>query len=242
MKFLSRVALVFVVIIGVTCAAYAIVLPQPTRCLLIDFYDFEKDGNLYYRQGVSEERIREIKALIVRANERVERFWEGKVGNPDFVYCESDEDYLKFGAPFMTPAAATMSFNSYVVISNKGVDLDILSHEISHVELFERIGMYNRTFKIPTWFDEGLAMQVDLRDYYCLSALKEKSNNLRNLPKVTHLTTGRAFGQGTRDEVMLNYMTASYQVAKWYTPRNLSAFIYRINNGDDFKTALGTLN
>jgi len=35
----------------------------------------------------------------------------------------------------------------------------------------------------------------------------------------------------------MNYMTAKYQVSKWYNKENLESFIKRINKGKSFKEA-----
>lgn len=217
--------------------AHAFVFPQQTRCILVDFYDFEKEDNLYFRKNSDPETIAELKNLIQQAEIRVADFWKNKTTNPKFIYCESDDDYLKFGVPFLTPACANMKLGSYVVISKNGIDLDILAHEISHTELFERIGFWNREFKIPTWFDEGLAMQVDYRNYYSIDTLQKQSDNFKNLPDVMQMNSFIEFGNGTHEEIKLNYSTAKYEISKWYTPQKLNSFIEKINNGKDFSEA-----
>lgn len=232
-----KVFLVFIVIISSTTIAYSVVFPQPVRCMLIDFYDFEKTGNLYYRAGINADKKKELISLIGQAEDRVDSFWNGKQSDPTFIYCERDEDYMKFGVPFMTPAAAILTIKSFVVLSKDGIDLDIISHELSHAELAKRIGFLDREMKIPTWFDEGLAMQVDRRPYYSIDSLKEKSNNFQELVDVKQLKTGSQFGGGTREDVMLNYLTAKYELSKWYSKEKLEKFISNINNGDSFYEA-----
>lgn len=227
---------VFMLILLTTVGlAHAMVFPQQTRCILIDFHSFEKEGNLYFRSDINDATKTALKIIIEQAEKRVADFWGQKTSNPTFIYCETAEDYKKFGVPFMTPAAAHMKLGSYVVISKDGIDLDIISHEISHTELYERIGFYNREFKIPTWFDEGLAMQVDHRSYYSIDSLKVKSDGFENLPDVTKMKSYAQFGKGTRAAIMLNYSTAKYEVEKWYTPEKLETFIQKINDGADFK-------
>ncbi len=237
MNRLLKVLLIFIVIISSTTIAYSVVFPQPVRCMLIDFYDFERTGNLYYRAGIEEEKKQKLLSLISKAEHRVDSFWKGTKSNPTIIYCESEEDYKKFGGPFMTPAAAILTLKSFVILSNDGVDIDIISHEISHTELAARIGFIDRQMKIPTWFDEGLAMQVDHRSHYSLDSLKKKSNNFTELVDIKTLETGAQFGGGTREEVMLNYLTAKYEVSKWYTHRKLSNLISQINDGDSFVEA-----
>lgn len=238
MKHVYSIGLILLILAGVIGVSHALVFPQDTRCILIDFYDFENDENLYYRSATSPEIKAQLKVLISKAGYRVDTFWGEKTTNPTYIYCDNDADYLKFGVPFMTPASAKMKLDSYVVISKDGVDLDIIAHEISHTELYERIGFLNRSFKIPTWFDEGLAMQVDYRSYYSLDTLKVKSDNFQNLPQVIKMNSYAQFGSGTRKEVMLNYMTAKYEVWKWYSPQNLTSFTNAINDGFDFEEAM----
>lgn len=217
--------------------AHAIIFPQETRCILVDFYDFERDGDLYYRNDVDKGTINELKEIINQAKINVATFWKEKTVEPKFIYCEDDSDYKKFGVPYMTPACANMKLGAYVVISRNGINEDVISHEISHTELFNRIGFFNRLRKIPTWFDEGLAMQVDLRDYYSTDTLAAKTNDLVNLPDVTRLNAPNQFFIGTKKEVMLNYMTARYTVGEWYTDKKLEYFIKKINQGDSFEKA-----
>src|SRR5579862_6057375 len=107
----------------------------------------------------------------------------------------------------------------------------------------ERIGFYNWSFKIPRWFDEGLAMQNDYRNYYSEDTLKVKSNNYRNLPDVKKLKSGKQFNEeGSQDQIMINFMTAKHEVKKWYTKEKLDRFIKDINSGNTFDEAFGQEN
>ncbi len=74
-------------------------------------------------------------------------------------------------------------------------DINILSHEISHTVLYRKIGWYRLHFKIPTWFDEGLAMQVDDRDYYSIDTLLNKKAAGLILPDVTNNGYSRKISQ-----------------------------------------------
>lgn len=138
---------------------------KPDVFLLI-FYAFKKDGNLYYRPEVDAKTISCIKLNISKAKKRVDNFWGEKIAVPKYIYCQDDEDYKKFGVPFMTPACANMKLGSCVVISKTGIDPDIISHETAHTKLNEKIGFFNKTHKIPSWFDEGLAMKLDFRSSF----------------------------------------------------------------------------
>ncbi|MEM8524543.1 MAG: DUF1570 domain-containing protein [Bacteroidota bacterium] len=232
----KKVLLIFSLLLVVTSVIHAIAFPQETRCILVDLYDFERTDNLYYRANVDNATINQLQNLIEQAEVRVADFWGEKTVEPKFIYCDTDEDYLKFGVPFLTPACANMKLGAYVVISNQGLSLDIIAHELSHTELYNRIGFFNRLRKIPTWFDEGLAMQVDWRNYYSTDSLKAKTN-FENLPAITQMQNPKQFGSGTREKIMLNYSTSKYLVEQWYSKEKLDRFIDRINDGASFREA-----
>jgi hypothetical protein len=58
-----------------------------------------------------------------------------------------------------------------VALGSEGLNIDVASHEYIHTEIAERSSVLKRTYRIPTWFDEGIAMQVDHRDAFSMEAL-----------------------------------------------------------------------
>lgn len=64
----------------------------------------------------------------------------------------------------------TPGLPSVILIGSEGMETSVVAHEWAHAEFARRIGIINKVIFIPTWFDEGLAMQVDLRDEYNLEA------------------------------------------------------------------------
>ena len=58
-----------------------------------------------------------------------------------------------------------------ILLNQDGHNVDVIAHEWAHAELAERIGVLPRTYQIPTWLDEGIAMQVDFRAAYGDGAL-----------------------------------------------------------------------
>jgi hypothetical protein len=231
---------VFLIVIPISAFAHFIFFPQQTRSILIDYSSFKKEGRLYFNPNTAQHTTDTLKQIITLASKRVADFWGQKTCDPTFIYCESREDFTKYGSPYPVPALTHIKLGAYIVISNEGVDLDIIAHEIAHAEFYERIGFYNRSFKIPTWFDEGLAMQNDNRDYYSEDTLKARSGNYKNLPDVKKMVSGKQFNEeGTHDQVMLHYMTARHEVKNWYTKEKLDKLIRDINSGKTFNEAFG---
>ena len=164
-------------------------------------------------------------------------FWGQKNSNPTFIYCDNDQDFRNYGNARLDPATTHYKLGPYIVISKEGIDIDIIAHEISHAELYERLGFYKMMFIIPRWFDEGLAMQNDYRDYYSEDTLKAKSDNIKNLPDVQQFNKGGSFYEGSQEQVMLNYMTAKHVVKNWYTRQKLDKLIMDLNACKSFEEA-----
>ena len=68
---MKKALITLLIILGITSIGHAIMLPQPTRCLFIDFYDFEKVESVYFRADVATERREEIIETIKSAELRV---------------------------------------------------------------------------------------------------------------------------------------------------------------------------
>ncbi|NLR93802.1 hypothetical protein [Flammeovirga agarivorans] len=236
MKKIVKVSLILLVILMSTMAIHAIAMPQLSRCLVIDAYEFKQVGNLYYRPDVSEEKITALNTMLEQAKERNLEFWGNNTASPKFIYCDTDDDYRRFGSPMMTPAGTHPHFQSYVIISREGLNLDILAHEICHAELSARVGFVTRALKLPVWFDEGVAMQIDHRNYYSLDSLAVKSNQFTELPDIENMGPAQFWG-GNHSDIRMNYLTAKYKIQQWDPEQNLSLFIKKINEGASFEEA-----
>jgi hypothetical protein len=234
-----KTLLILLLFIPISTITHYLLFPQETRCILIVFSNFKKDGRLYFNPNNSQTTFDTVESLIRQASVRVAAFWGQETCNPTFIYCDSDKDFKKYGSPHSVPAVTQLKLGSYIVLSKEGADLDIIAHEISHAELYERIGFYKMTFKIPSWFKHGLAMQNDFRNYYSEDTLKMKSDNFRNLPQLKYLETDKQFYKGNLSQIMLNYMTAKHEIKNWYTKEKLDRLIKDLNAGKSFTEAYG---
>src|SRR5664279_616875 len=234
-KIITRIFLVLLILIPIVAFAHFIIFPQQTRSILIDYSNFKKKGGIYFNPVTSQHKIDTLQSLIQQASLRVAAFWGQKTGNPKFIYCDKEQDFKTYGSSYSVPALTHLKLGSYIVISREGVDLDIIAHEISHAEFYERIGFYKWSFKIPRWFDEGLAMQNDYRNYYSEDSLKARSDNYRNLPDVRNFKTDRQFYEGSNEQVMLNFMTSRHVVKNWYSKQKMQKLIENLNAGKSFE-------
>jgi hypothetical protein len=96
-----------------------------------------------------------------------------------------------------------------VVIGPEGQNEDVVTHELAHPELFSRIGWWQNLTQLPTWFDEGLAMQFDHRETYderAWDALREAGA----LVPLENLSDGSGFFDA---HAVAHYTQARHEVA-----------------------------
>ncbi len=234
-KFGIRILLIVLIIIPIAAFAHFLIFPQETRSILIDFSNYKKDGRLYFNAKTSQNKIDTLQSLIKQASIRVGDFWGEKTGNPKFIYCDTENDFERYCVSPTAPAVTYLKLGSFIVLSKSAIDLDIIAHEISHAELYERIGFYKFTFKIPAWFKHGLAMQNDYRNYYSEDTLRVKTNNFMDLPDIKSIKSDAQFYDGSLEKVMLNYMAAKHEIKNWYTKEKLGKLISDMNSGKSFE-------
>ena len=107
--------------------------------------------------------------LLESAHERVAQLF-GSVESKPLIGC------LKTPVLGLGNTIGTTNFApglpSVILLNHEGEQLDVMAHEWAHAEFVQRIGLWHRELSVPTWFDEGLAMQVDLREGYQRLALQ----------------------------------------------------------------------
>jgi hypothetical protein len=239
-KKIVRIFFIFILIFALLGIAHYFIFPQETNCMLIGFSGFSKKENIYYSpNSISKlDTLFQMKAL---AEKRNQFFWrDDNFLSYSIIYCNTEKDFNKYGNKG-APATTQLKLGAYVVLQQQSLDLDIIAHEISHTVLYNNIGWYKTIYKIPTWFNEGLAMQVDDRSYYSIDTLMLKREAGIKLPDVIRMKRPADFFAGNNKTVMLNYSTAKYIVHEWLKTHSLQKFIKAINEGESFDKAYTSL-
>lgn len=236
-KKIFKISLLVLLMLPMIALAHFWAFPEETRCILIRFSDFEKKENVYFRKDCSKTELDKLFQLETTAANRVKSFWGNKtVFDYSIIYCNTLTDFNHYGHVGV-PAATQLKCGAYIVLQEESLDKDIIAHEMAHTVLYNNIGWYKTKFKIPTWFDEGLAMQVDDRDYYSIDSLLAKQQQGLKLPDIRMYEKPAAFFSGTGEEIMLHFSTAKYAVHEWLKTHSLEKFIDAMNNGKDFEEA-----
>ena len=236
-KLVLRSSILVLLLLPLIAVGHYFAFPEETHCILVDYSDLSKEGNLYFRNNVSVATLDSVKSIINEARARDRNFLGGLTCQPKFIFCNNDMDYAQYGDPMGSPACTHTKLGSYIVLSRKGMNVAVIAHELMHAELYQQIGFFNKQFKIPVWYKEGLAMQVDDRPDFSEDSLRVYSNNFTSLPDLRKLNTESLFLSGTSSQVVLNYATARYEVSRWYTKEKMQQFIAAINKGAAFDKA-----
>ena len=185
----------------------------------------------------------EILDLIKQAEERDRSFW-GDLYYLDetfFIICDDENLIRKIGEDHATVTISFPSEKHYICISDEYLELDILAHEITHAELRARLKPEAQA-KIPTWFDEGLALQNDYRERYSEEQWMSQTGNGKNVIAPENMDTPAEFYAGEAEDRHFRYLNAKHELNVWlaaHGQQGLLELIDQLNEGEDFKTAYG---
>jgi hypothetical protein len=231
--------------------SYFLAYPQVVRCATVRFADFsEIQPGMYCSKGTTAIQQQALKSLIQKSQQRLTNFWGNTHSTPVIIFCHHTELYERYGSGYGNPANYFGSpLGSFVVVSPQGLDVDIISHEMCHAELTERLGWYTMTTQVPQWFNEGLALMVDYR--FPNEAGKVSYQKYRQRWKeltygssfqlsVEDLEEIESFSQNDAYSLQLAYMRSGMEVARWLQQvqrKGLVRFIQHIQEGQDFAQA-----
>ncbi len=206
---------------------------------------FEKiSDNVYVNRNYAGSRD-EIIYLIDEAKLRAADFY-GSLTCPDhtvIIICDDEKLLAKLGGDHDTHHITLFPVKrSYVSVSTEYLTVDVLAHELTHAELYERLS--GKAFRrVPTWFNEGIALQNDYREQYGPEAWAEQTDNGKNIVAQEDMYTAAEFYSGTKEDRRFRYLNAKHDVFEWLEKHGLQGFmalIDRLNGGEDFSAAYGS--
>jgi hypothetical protein len=205
---MSRILTVCAAVAIASVATFAMALPGPSACLVVGVLGFDtlaKNSLTDSRNSSKQDRLIRV---AQQAQERISTMFGPLQSTPYLVFFGETTRL----APFRLNDYGSTQFigsRACVMIGPKGQNVDVVAHEMMHAELHQRLGGWRHLRGVPTWFDEGLAMQVDFRPRYDLAAKEAaKSQQVRKLTDVA------AFFQGDEATVVQHYALAKAEVSK----------------------------
>ncbi len=192
---------------------------------LSSFKEIEK--GVFVSTEIPAENHTFVSETLSRARERITGFWGEKKGEAVVIVCGTSAEYEKYchsreGAGC---SLGTLYGSSFIVLNLHGINADVISHEMSHNELFGRLGWRKTTFTVPQWFNEGLSMMLDYRFVNARDSLERfqgylREWQIRTIPpakklSLEEISSLNGFFNGDSRHVALAYITAASEVSYW---------------------------
>ncbi|MEU1387616.1 MULTISPECIES: hypothetical protein [unclassified Nonomuraea] len=114
----------------------------------------ELSPGVHVEDGLTPAQREHVGEVADQAARRVTTFYGGRLSSPGLLVCLTEACYRRIGGGQERGVAV---LNRSVMLSPRGLDPVIASHEMSHVELHARLAS---SADVPQWFDEGLAVVV----------------------------------------------------------------------------------
>ena len=200
----------------------------------------EIDDNIYINRSFSGS-IEEAIGRIDSAKERVKDFFGDLCCLEDTVIIICDDDLLlsRLGGDHDTKTCYFPAKKHYISVSDEYFNVDILAHELTHAELHTRLSESAQK-KIPTWFDEGIALQNDYREQYSFETWIEQTDNGSHTVALEDMDEASEFYAGTVEDRRFRYLNAKHEVDGWmetHKRQGLMELIDKLNNGEAFLIA-----
>ena len=210
------------------------------------------ESRIFVSPEIGSSQLKKIRKIIPASEMRVDSFYSGKKSSPVIIVCSNAQQYEKYcsstegaGCSLGTPWGST-----FIVLNVEGLNVDVISHEMSHIELLERIGWWKITTQVPQWFNEGVALMLDKRfvdnpdvigrylDYSDEWLYYTRGG--QEILELEHISAVKEFFKGNQQYVMLAYMTSGLEVSYWLMDGKsnvMQKFTGYLNQGFSFKEA-----
>jgi hypothetical protein len=232
MRRLSRYAL-FALALAVPASAFCSA-PLLNRAF-VSFTDYKKiEDNVYADPSISDVELRRAVSGLQTARHRIGDFYGPPIAKAVTIIPANASEGRKFGLTDVPGTAFISMTGTHVMLNMEQFSLDVTSHELMHAELAERLGYWARLTRLPTWFDEGVALQLDRRPQYLIDCAAVGQDEMR---RVKSLATPRNFWSADKDQNIRNYQAAKCAVAELlehHPPKSLYYALSRLRQGEHF--------
>jgi hypothetical protein len=183
------------------------------RLIALPYSDLrELNTGMYVDPDLGEQRVRQLLDTWRYARDRIQRRFGEFAPNPVLVVTMHQPTAARYGLIGSPGIAYALPWQHYIVVRWKEDFVDLLAHELMHAQVRRLVGYPSYLFDMPTWLDEGIAMQVDDRARYGVDLASFAQNEIE---RVTSLDTAEQFWGGGDEQTVSNYRAAKAAVAIW---------------------------
>jgi len=209
------------------------------RSTFIGFSKFrEIEPNLYVSPNIGSVHDQAIIKLISDARSRITGQFGTPVSKPKIIITKGEKEQKEFklyGAPGKVLIAP---WGNYLILSEELGNIDVAAHELVHAEIAERLGYFARMRKMPTWLDEGLALQVDQRPRY----IQLEGISKLEYERVVSLHSPKLFWSKNREQNIKNYQSSKVAVRTLVIPtieqKGLYGILEEIKSGESVESII----
>ena len=252
-KYLIPIGKYIIVGVVVVLCSLAFLYPQIFNCEMVRFSGLRSlKQSIYGSPFISSSQVRQVLKYISQSEMRVDSFYSGKLSQPVIIVCSNPEEYVKYcrstegaGCSLGTPWGST-----FIILNVQEINVDVVSHEMSHIELLTRLGWWKTTMQVPQWFNEGIALMLDKRfvsETHPIGRYMEYMDEWlyytrggQEILELEEIVSVKDFFRGNQQYVMLAYMTSGLEVSFWLHntgPTGVGRFIADMQQGQDFELA-----
>jgi hypothetical protein len=232
-----KILAVLTAVCGFGVAGYAAANPGMAVCAALDAIPSMRlnDGTLVASDTLEPNQAGMIQRLLSDAKGRIGEVIGDPRSKPIVLFFDSSASF----GPFQLNDYGMTQFvgsRTCIFIGPKGQNVDVIAHELVHAETADRVGSWARATVLPTWFDEGLAMQVDFRPEYEIQA-----RTIVDSRYVQELRSARHFFASNPELLTDNYASAKIEVARWAKRVGYSSIyanLERIRQGEAFESVI----
>ena len=240
-KRMVRPGILIVIILILAASLYIFECTVPGYRISIAFHGFEEIQDSVYIDQNWHGDTDQLLLLVGEARERVRDFFGEVKSHPSIIICDDKQKLERLGGDHDTFTVMLFQANSYISVSSEWLNADVLAHELTHAEVHMRTFRGGISFvqPIPTWFDEGLAIQNDYRAQYSLQTWLSITDNGMVVPSITQYDTAEKFYAGDAEDRRKRYCLAGHEIGAWIEQNGKDAMITLLNSiskGSEFSS------
>jgi len=239
---MNRVSIVAVLLLCSACSTM-----RGTKLWAPTWFDMEPIApHVFVNKGMPPVQRQRVLELVAESEQRLSHYYGTVTSAPKLFFCSTEMCFKSFGGS----TNRAKSFGDYgSLFSPRGISVPIMSHEWSHVELYSRIGSVWVMWRVPSWFDEGLAVAVSEEPTHAESVCEETRNTGVPSPPLAELESLRQWLDAVEKyrNLELNpknlavvYATAGCEVRPWLQRVGVSgllSFIEQMRSNTEFLVA-----
>lgn len=175
---MSKLKLSLMFLIGAVLVFTGFTQRHVLACEFIEYSNYSEIApNIFVSGSFSLNQKDKLLSEITLGKSRVNTTFGQMISNPKVVITTNDSEASVFGSNIYGNALLS-PLGQCIVFGPKGQNIDVIAHEYTHAEVHHRVGWLKHFLNVPIWFNEGVALLVDLRRHNLLKNIDLSSEEV----------------------------------------------------------------